>query len=408
MAKKTSEGASRRSQARTKSERVAAEKAAPVLRKSPRVAASLRPADPQLSARPVVQSVDPEAYKFVLTPPPMAHHEVPAYEHLGELPESYGTKKVYLVARDPYFLFAYWDLTGDQFRDLAHQASDGKVFLVLLSENGNRVQQIEIGPWAKHWYLHTHNPGATYYAELGFFRDGKFEVVSRSGKTKTPRDTVSPNTKGRFVTLPFHIPFRNLLEMIRAHMNPGEELVETLGRLQEEGFTFPFEVFENEADPGDGVYDYLGDEIHRTHRVGSHDITEVLRRRMEQNRSTSSGQWPIVGPMPSSHTTPLGSSFGAPRNFFMHVNAELIIYGGTDPKAKVRIDGRNIALKEDGTFTFHFNLPDGQFHIPIEAVSPDGVERRSALLSFLRLSEFIGQVDATSQTPRPEPFGRFA
>ena len=33
------------------------------------------------------------------------------------------------------------------------------------------------------------------------------------------------------------------------------------------------------------------------------------------------------------------SSFGAPRSFFMHVNAEVIFYGGTDPRAKVTIDG---------------------------------------------------------------------
>jgi len=406
MPKKTSEAAARRSQARTKSERAAARKAAPALRKSPRFPEA-RANDPSLSGRPVVPAVDPEAYKFVLTPPPMALHEVPAYEYLGELPESYGTRKLYLVARDPYFLFAYWDLSGDQFREIAHQADDGKAFLMLLSEDGSRVQQIEVGPWAKHWYLHTHNPGATYYAELGFFRNGQFEVVSRSGKTKTPRDTVSPNTQGRFVTLPFHVPFRNLLEMIKAHMNPGEELADALARLQEEGFTFPFEVFEEEGDPGDGVYNYLGDEIHRTIRVGSHDITEVLRRRMDQGKSTSSGQWPVVGPMPSSHV-PFGASFGKVRDFFMHVNAELIIYGGTDPKARVRIDGRNVQIKEDGSFTFHFNFPDGQFHIPIEATSPDGVERRSALLSFLRLSEFVGKVDHTAQPPRPEPFGRFA
>ena len=81
----------------------------------------------------------------------------------------------------------------------------------------------------------------------------------------------------------------------------------------------------------------------------------------------------------------------------MHVNAELIIYGGTEPSAKLRIDGEKITLSKDGTFAYHFVLPDGQFHIPIEATSADGVEMRSALLSFLRMTELEGDVRKTGQ-----------
>ena len=38
----------------------------------------------------------------------------------------------------------------------------------------------------------------------------------------------------------------------------------------------------------------------------------------------------------------------------------------------------------DGTFRYHFTLPDGDFAIPIIARSPDGVEERTATLSFVR------------------------
>ncbi len=104
----------------------------------------------------------------------------------------------------------------------------------------------------------------------------------------------------------------------------------------------------------------------------------------------------------------MGASFGGGRSreFFMHVNAELIIYGGTDPKASVQINGQPIKLREDGTFSYHFTLPDGRYFIPVEATSPDKVETRSALLSFLRVSDYEGDVKATTQEPRPEPIGR--
>lgn len=98
---------------------------------------------------------------------------------------------------------------------------------------------------------------------------------------------------------------------------------------------------------------------------------------------------------------------GRGRGFFLHVNAELILYGGTDPKAQVTVLGRPISLQPDGTFRYHFLLPDGSYRIPIEAISPDKVETRGATLSFLRQSRYQGEVDATPQPPLPaEPLGR--
>lgn len=103
-----------------------------------------------------------------------------------------------------------------------------------------------------------------------------------------------------------------------------------------------------------------------------------------------------------------GSWSGAPtgRGFFMHVNAELIFYGGTDPQAQVTVNGEPITLSPDGTFHYHFVFPDGAYEIPIVAVSPDGVERRQAILRFERQTATEGQVDATGQPLIAAPMGR--
>jgi hypothetical protein len=98
-----------------------------------------------------------------------------------------------------------------------------------------------------------------------------------------------------------------------------------------------------------------------------------------------------------------GQPFGQPeRAFFMHVNAEVIFYGGTDPQAKVTIAGRPVQLQPDGTFRYHFKFPDNDFEIPIVAVSPDGVETRSAVLFLRRDTTRHGDVGATAQ---PEYLG---
>src|SRR6201987_179367 len=92
--------------------------------------------------------------------------------------------------------------------------------------------------------------------------------------------------------------------------------------------------------------------------------------------------------------------FGYPeREFFMHVNSEVIFYRGTHPQAKVTIDGRPVQLKADGTFRYHFKLPDNQFKIPIVAVSPDSVETRSVTLYLQRGTTRYGDVGST---PQPE------
>lgn len=100
------------------------------------------------------------------------------------------------------------------------------------------------------------------------------------------------------------------------------------------------------------------------------------------------------------------SSFSGQRGFFMHVNAEVIFYGGTDPDATVTIDGQPVTLSPDGTFHHHFIFPDGRYEIPIIATSPDGQETRSATLRFERQTRKSGQVDDTGQPDIGKPMGQ--
>ncbi len=334
---------------------------------------------------------------------------LPAYEFLGHLPDSYGTKKLFLTPRDPHILFAYWDLSPEQYQGAASAAHDGKVFLEVYVPNEGRVQQIHIWDCHKNWYLQVNRPDTNFVAQLGFYRpDGSFEVLARSTEVRTPRDSLSPNTDARFVTIPFHVPFRELYDLIVSLMQTGEGIAETLARLQRNNYPLPFQARvprDLTPEESDELIEYLGDEEVRRRMVGSFEITEILRKRFET--LLSSGQWTSSsGAWVTSVSSPFGASFGRERGFHMHVNAELIIYGGTSPDAKVRIDGHDITLSKDGTFSYHFVFPDGQFHVPIDATSADGAETRNALLSFLRMTQLEGDVRKTGQPPLNEPIGR--
>jgi hypothetical protein len=65
-------------------------------------------------------------------------------------------------------------------------------------------------------------------------------------------------------------------------------------------------------------------------------------------------------------------------------DAELIVYGATEPDAAVSIGGRPIKLNPDGTFRFHMSFQDGLIDYPIVAVAADGEQHRSVHMKFER------------------------
>jgi hypothetical protein len=73
------------------------------------------------------------------------------------------------------------------------------------------------------------------------------------------------------------------------------------------------------------------------------------------------------------------------------LNAELVVYGATEPNARVTLGGREVKLRPDGTFSCRFALPDGFFELAAEATSVDQ-EKEAAVLRFTRQTEYEGQV----------------
>ena len=113
---------------------------------------------------------------------------------------------------------------------------------------------------------------------------------------------------------------------------------------------------------------------------------------------------PAAPTSPTGISSPVGRAQPA-KGFWFNANAELIIYGATEPSADVTIGGRRIKLRPDGSFSYRFALPDGQYELPVVAVSADGTDGRAAEMMFSRRTEYRGDVGAHPQDPalrRPE------
>jgi hypothetical protein len=85
--------------------------------------------------------------------------------------------------------------------------------------------------------------------------------------------------------------------------------------------------------------------------------------------------------MGASEVMPVGASeqsarTAKQRKFFFEIGTELIVYGRTEPDAEVRLEGKKIPLRADGTFTLRFALPDGKIPLGFTATSNDKVETR--------------------------------
>ena len=66
------------------------------------------------------------------------------------------------------------------------------------------------------------------------------------------------------------------------------------------------------------------------------------------------------------------------------MDAELIVYGVTDPNAYVTLRGEPVRLQPDGTFSMRFSLPNRRQVLPVVASSGDGVEQRTIVLAVER------------------------
>jgi len=306
-----------------------------------------------------------------------------------------------LAARDPNWLYAHWDLSAAQMAQFRSQSSDGRVVLRVFEKNRTTpLQELTLHAETRNWYIPVHKPAATFTAQLGIWKAaGNFQVISQSREATTPAGVVSTDTAARFATIPLDVPFAELSQIVRSYVRDGESLAKTLQRLQTEGFQMPYkatvELGPWTAEQAAALERIVGGDVMRRLQMGSFEINEWLRQQLQEQLSSAV----------FSAFSPAGASWQAApqKGFWFAVNAELIIYGATEPDAKVTIDGKPIQLRPDGTFSFHYVFPDGQYRLPVVAVSAAGDDQRAVKLTFERRTQTQGDVGKVQQPAHLKP-----
>ncbi len=75
--------------------------------------------------------------------------------------------------------------------------------------------------------------------------------------------------------------------------------------------------------------------------------------------------------------------------FPFELDAELVVHGWTAPGAQVTLQGEEIPLRPDGSFTVRFAMPNARQVIPAVATSPDGARQQTIVLAVERNTKVL-------------------
>ncbi len=132
---------------------------------------------------------------------------------LGNIPWGYGEDRITAMARDPHWIFAYWEVTDGglaRARERAGAPHAGCALRVYDTSfkmfdgfNANTSWDIPVDRAANNYYIPVNRPASAFHVDIGVKGpDGRFAPIARSGAVETPRDSVSPETRQDWMTVP--------------------------------------------------------------------------------------------------------------------------------------------------------------------------------------------------------------
>jgi hypothetical protein len=325
-------------------------------------------------------------------------------EGLPDLPGGYGESRIVMLPRDPQWAYAYWDVPAEHKDELRAQGGLQLALRVydvtdvdLSVQRAHTVQEFPCDELAREWYLPIPISDRDYAIEIGYrCADGRWLVLARSAPVRIPPVYPSDWIEDIFVTVDWEQDLRgatvatlvppaqkaamaanNTIYQQVFGMAAGVEAMRVAGSL--------FGSMQHVPGSVSGSIQHMGEQAISSYLFPSGVGMWAAGAAAAPGALSASGMGMSgVGMMMS------GIGFGAsmppirPRQFWLVADAELIVYGATEPDATVTIGGQPIKLNPDGTFRFQMSFQDGMIDYPIMAVASDGEQMRSIHMKFER------------------------
>lgn len=139
--------------------------------------------------------------------------ESPEIDDGFTFPMSHGENMVFLMVRDPYWLFAYWEFSPDLNAELVERIGEeallkSRLVLRVYDVTGTSADEpvghrdIDVSPGARDWYINVTRVESEYCVDIGLvLPDGTFIVIARSNRVALPPIGPSPEVDEQWVTI---------------------------------------------------------------------------------------------------------------------------------------------------------------------------------------------------------------
>jgi hypothetical protein len=272
------------------------------------------------------------------------------------------SSRVVFLPRDPQWAYVFWEIGDDDLSD-ALEAGATQLCLRVADVTGlaggsshpHTLQEVVVDAQATEWYLPVPLSDRDYRVELGFRK-------------------ASP--AGGWISLAFSSVAR-----VPA-LYPSEQILDQFVPFSLE--SAPTSLPTSPLEPADaGLHERLYQTAtSRWRRLGrgSEAFHELEEADFGDAALSASG----IGLWASGRSESGAGLATRQRSFWLVADAELIVYGATDPAARLTIGGEDVPLSPEGTFRIQVPFRDGQQVYPIEAVAADGEQKRNITLEFRR------------------------
>jgi hypothetical protein len=265
------------------------------------------------------------------------------------------------LPRDPQWASVSWTLSVADRRRAADAAAQQLCLRVAdvtgLPEGATHphtLQEVVVDAGATSWYLPVPLCDRDYRVELGYrLAGGGWLSLAFSAVARVPADGPAPAMVSGYEPFSFApvAPFAGVLQ------GPARS-----GGVDHERY-----------------YQRAMASSPRRLRVGSETLhdRDLAAEGEAFGQASGAGLW-------ASGLSESGAGVERVRSFWLVADAELIVYGATEPSATLTIGDRPVPLAADGSFHLHVPFADGEQLYPIRAVAADGEQQRSIRIDVER------------------------
>ena len=295
---------------------------------------------------------------------------------LGELPDGYGESRIVLLPRDPQWAYAYWDIPNEHKQELRNQGGSRLALrfydvtdIDINSQSPHSLQQYECGEIAREWHLPVPVSDRDYTVEIGYIcNDGRWLVLSRSPSVRVPPVYPSDWVEDKFITVDWNEEVRG--RTFAKLVSPAEQ-ASAMGAMGAAGAMG--QAGQQNGKANNPLY---GDMVAMAQSAEAQRIAGSLFGSMHQvpEQAVSSFVFPSGAGLWALPTASGVNMSGAglfasappakPRKFWLVADAELIVYGATEPDATVTIDGEPIELSAGRHFPLSNVFPGRRSSLP--------------------------------------------